>query len=128
MGKKKILVVDDETAFIKMVRMRLEANNYEVIEAADGNEGLKKTREENPDLILLDIMMPHKDGYTMLHDLKMDEKTELIPVIIITAKANMKKLFEREDIEDYLTKPFDNVDLLQKIEKVLNKQKKGRSE
>jgi DNA-binding response OmpR family regulator len=121
MAKKKILIVDDEPDFVSMVRMRLEANDYDVIEASSGMEGLTKTVEEHPDLILLDVMMPGKDGYTMLRELKRKEEVKGIPVIVITAKPGMGDLFRVEGVEHYIVKPFETEDLLSRIEEALNK-------
>jgi len=116
---KKILIVDDEKDFVDMVKIRLKVNGYETSEAYDGTEGLKKAENENPDLILLDVMMPNKDGYTMLRDLKGNVATKSIPVIVLTAKSGMKDLFEIEGVRDYIVKPFDSEDLLLRIAKVL---------
>ena len=116
---KKILIVDDEEDFVDMVKMRLKANGYETSEAYNGTEGLKKAENENPDLILLDIMMPKKDGYTMLRELKVKDATKSIPVIVLTAKSGMKELFEIEGVRDFITKPFDSEDFLLRIAKVL---------
>lgn len=121
MDKKKILIVDDEPDFVSMVKMRLEANNYDVVEASDGMEGLSKAVEERPDVILLDIMMPGKDGYTMLRELKLKEEVKGTPVIVITAKPGMGDLFRVEGVEDYIVKPFETEDLLSRIEDVLKK-------
>lgn len=116
---KKILIVDDEPDFITMVRMRLEANGYEVIDAPDGEAGFKKAKQEKPDLILLDIMMPKKDGYTVLRELKAEDATKSIPVIVLTAKTGMKDLFKIEGIDDYVIKPFDPQDLLLRIKRAV---------
>jgi len=77
----KILIVDDEIQLIQMVQMRLEANGYEVVTANDGVEGLKKVKSENPDLIILDIMMPKMDGFEACDLLKKDPQTSQIPII-----------------------------------------------
>ena len=119
MSKKKILVIDDEPDLVKMVKMRLEANGYEVAVAFDGEEGLKVAQEEIPDLILLDITMPKKDGYTFLLELKENEATKSIPVIALTAKPKMKDIFEFEGVKDYITKPCDSAQLLSKIEEII---------
>lgn len=119
MTEKKILVIDDEPELVKMVKMRLEANNYEVITALDGQEGLEKTRSEKPDLILLDILMPNKDGYTFVKEVKVDESIKHIPIIVLTAKPGMKDLFGIEGIKDYIVKPFEDKELLEKIKKRL---------
>ena len=104
MDKKKILLIEDEKDMVFAISMQLKASGYEVIAAADGEEGLKKTREEKPDLILLDIMLPGKDGYTYLLDLKKDEKTKSIPVIVVTAKPAMRDMFEIEGVSPSLAK------------------------
>ncbi len=115
MAGKKILIVDDEINFVKMVQVRLEANGYDVEVAFDGEEGLEKAEEVMPDLILLDIMMPKKDGYTFLLELKKNDAMKAIPVIALTAKPGMKDMFELEGAKDYITKPFESDQLLTKI-------------
>lgn len=119
MPKKTILVIDDEVDFMKLIKLRLESNGYEVESAFDGEEGLSKIAQKKPDIILLDVMMPKKDGYTMLHELKSKEELNSIPVIIITAKAYMKDLFGVEGVADYIVKPFDDDDLLLRIKRAL---------
>ena len=120
MSKKKILVIDDELDFVNLVKVRLEANGYEVIDALNGEDGLKKAEAENPDLILLDIMMPKKDGYTLLRELKYKEATKSIPVIVLTAKPGMRDLFGMEGVSDYIVKPFEDEELLLRIKKTLS--------
>lgn len=117
---KKILVIDDEPDFVEMLKMKLEASGYEVLAAFDGSEGLKKTREEPPDLILLDIMMPHKDGYTFLLELKKDEAMRSIPVIVLTAKPGMEDIFQLEGVSGYIMKPFKSAELLPKIKEIVD--------
>ncbi len=119
MSKKKILVVDDEPELVDMVKMRLEAGNYRVSTASDGEEALEKAKKEKPDLILLDISMPNKDGYTFLREAKKNESIKDIPVIILTAFSKMEDLFEIEGVKDYIMKPFDGQQLLEKINKYL---------
>ena len=119
MNKKKILIVDDEPELVNLIRLRLEANGYEVIDASNGEEGLKKVEEERPDIILLDIMMPKKDGYTLMRELKRKEATKSIPIIALTGKPKMKDLFEIEGIKDYIVKPFEDEDLLLRIKRAL---------
>jgi len=116
---KKVLVVDDEPQFVDMVKMRLEANGYEVISASNGNEGLKSAKQHRPDVILLDIIMPEKDGYTMLRELRGDEQIRHIPVIVVTVKPSMKDLFEIEGVRDYIVKPFETEELLLRVKKAL---------
>jgi len=119
MGKKKILIVDDESEFVAMVKIRLEANGYETLTAFNGDEGLKVAEEKAPDIILLDIMMPEKDGYTTLRELKKNARLKDIPVIVLTAKPGMKDLFEVEGVSDYMVKPFESSELMFKIRKIL---------
>lgn len=118
---KKILVVDDEELIVKMVGLRLKANGYDVISASDGKEGLTKAKEEFPDLIILDVMMPVMDGYKVCGLLKKDTRFAKIPVIMFTAKAQVddKKIGEEVGANAYITKPFDPQVLLGKIRELL---------
>ncbi|MFH1868445.1 MAG: response regulator [Candidatus Omnitrophota bacterium] len=122
MGKHKILVVDDEPDLTMMIKMRLEAAGYEVIEANDGQQGLDRARKENPDLIILDLMLPKLDGYKVCRMLKFDEKYKKIPIIMFTARAqdSDKKLGEEVGANAYLTKPFDPQALLDKVRELLS--------
>jgi len=123
MEQKKILVIDDETDLIMMVQMRLEANGYEVLSANDGEEGLEKAKSENPDLILLDVMMPKMDGYMVCSSLKNDEQFKKIPIILFTGKAqdDFEEVGKKARADAFITKPFDPSDLLAKIEELLKK-------
>jgi DNA-binding response OmpR family regulator len=112
---KKILVVDDERNLVEMVKRRLEANHYDVVTAGDGEEGLAKVASEQPDLIVLDISMPKKDGYTFVKELRRNGHMKPIPVVILTARDGMADLFAMEGVSDYLVKPFKAEDLLGKI-------------
>ena len=121
MLKKKILVVDDEADLVEMVALRLEASDFEVIKAYDGQTGLDKARNELPDLIILDLMLPKIDGYKICRMIKFDEKYKNIPVILFTAKAQDadKKLGMDVGADAYLTKPFESTVLLTKINQLL---------
>ncbi|MFH1768401.1 MAG: response regulator [Candidatus Omnitrophota bacterium] len=119
MAKKKILLIDDEPQLVNVVKTRLEDKNYHVITAFDGEEGLRKVKEELPDLIVVDIIMPNMDGYTFVKELRADSQTKQIPVIVLTGRDKMKDLFEIEGIKDYVVKPFEGDKLLEKIEKYL---------
>lgn len=122
MYSKKILIVDDEPDFVNMLKMRLEANNYEVITASDGEEGTKKAREEKPNLILLDIMMPKVDGTTMAQNLKLNPDTKDIPIIFLTClyqKNEEKKMGNIIKGNLLMAKPFDAQELLTMIEKII---------
>lgn len=119
--RNKILLVDDEPALVDMVKMRLEANKYEVITAYNGREGLEKADAEKPDLILLDIMMPEMDGYEVLRKLRHKSEMLDIPVIMFTAKTDSQSIFETQDLKatDYIIKPFNPKDLLRLIKKYI---------
>jgi len=118
---KKILVVDDEPQLVELLKIRLEANDYEVLVASDGQEGLKMARNKKPDLIILDLMLPKIDGFTVCRMLKFDEKYKNIPIIMFTARAQEtdKKLGREVGADEYITKPFDPQVLLKKIEDLL---------
>jgi class 3 adenylate cyclase/CheY-like chemotaxis protein len=117
----RILAVDDVPENLEIVSMRLSAHNYEVITAADGEEGLEKARTLKPDLILLDIMMPKLDGISVLKELKADESLGFIPVILLTAKADRTDVVSGLDAggDDYLTKPFDQGALVARVRSML---------
>jgi two-component system, OmpR family, alkaline phosphatase synthesis response regulator PhoP len=126
MAKHKILVVDDEADLVETLKFRLEATGYEVISAIDGQEGLKKARAENPDLIVLDLMLPKLDGYRVCRMLKFDEKYKGIPIILFSARVQDSdiKMGEEQGADAYITKPFDPKLLLAKIDELLKKYKK----
>ncbi|MCK5179766.1 MAG: response regulator [Candidatus Omnitrophica bacterium] len=119
MEKKKILVVDDEEMLNEFIKIRLEDNNYIVETATDGIEGLLKAEQVRPDLIILDIFMKPMDGYTMLKEVRRNEKIKDTLVIMLTASGKKKEVFEAEGISDYITKPFDSEDFVARVNKVL---------
>lgn len=120
-NKKRILLVEDETDLVEMVKLRLEANGYEVLTAYDGQEALEKARREKPDLIVLDLMLPKIDGYKVCRMLKFDEKYKNIPILMFSARAqdSDKKLGEEVGADAYVTKPFEPEILLGKIKELL---------
>ena len=116
-----ILAVDDTPENLEILCVRLEANGYEVATAADGEEGLERARALEPDLILLDIMMPKLDGIAVVRLLKQDLKLKTIPVILVTAKADTRDVVQGLDAggDDYLTKPFEHAALLARVRSML---------
>ena len=126
MAKNKILIVDDEADLVETLKFRLETAGYEVVTAFDGQEGLKKARNENPDLIILDLMLPKLDGYRVCRMLKFDEKYKGIPIILFSARVQESdiKMGEEQGADAYVTKPFDPKTLLAKIDELLVKYKK----
>lgn len=111
---KRILVIDDEADIVELIKAELEASHYEVTAAYDGESGLGKAFKEMPDLILLDIMMPKKSGYDVLSQLRNNEKTRNLPVIILSAKGETRSILESQNlgVTDYLIKPFEAQELL----------------
>jgi len=118
--KKRILVVDDDPHIVQVLRNRLESNNYFVISAFDGVEALEKVKRENPDLIILDILMPRMDGGMFLQKMKELGLIKNIPVIVLTAKASMKEFFFVNGVVGFMVKPFDSKNLLNEIAKHLH--------
>ena len=118
---KKILIADDRYEVVELVKATLEGEDYQVIDASDGREALEKTREDKPDLILLDIIMSKMDGFEVLKNLKSDPKTKDIPIIMLTAKGQKvdKEKGKRLGALDYIIKPFSPSDLLHKIKEAL---------
>lgn len=117
-GKKKILAIDDEENILTMVSSRLQASGYGVITATNGKEGLEKVKAEQPDLIILDILMPVMDGFEFLKAIKSDPEASRIPIIILTARGAMKDTFDAMGTDDFVAKPFQAEALLSKIEYV----------
>jgi DNA-binding response OmpR family regulator len=109
----RVLVIDDEAPIRLLCRVNLEAEGMEVLEAADGPSGLEKARAETPDVILLDVMMPGLDGWRVAEELLDDERTEHIPIIFLTARAELRDRARGIDLGgvDYVTKPFNPVEL-----------------
>jgi len=126
--KTKILLVDDDKDFVEATKLVLESGPYEVTVAYDGDEGLVKARKEKPDLILLDIIMPVKDGFSAAEHLKKDSQLSKIPVIMLTSFA--QRVGETSlgvsqgltlDAEDYVDKPVTSEELLKRVERLLKK-------
>jgi len=122
----KILVVDDDPVFVKATKTVLESKNYKVSTASDGDEGLQKAKDERPDLIILDIIMPTKDGFTACEQLKGDPQLSNIPVIILTSFAEKGKETNIPssagltlEAEDYIDKPVSPDELLKRVERIL---------
>ncbi len=126
--KARILLVDDDADFVTSTKIVLESQPYEVIVAVDGNEGLRKAREEKPDLILLDVIMPVEDGFTAAEQLKKDPQLANIPVLMLTSYSQKgagtgipRSRGYALEAEDYIEKPISPKDLLAIVEKYLKK-------
>ncbi|MBC8402124.1 MAG: response regulator [Candidatus Marinimicrobia bacterium] len=121
MGNKKILIVDDEDFFVKPIKLLLEKNDFEVVVAYDGMSGLKKARSEQPDLMMVDLMLPGLDGYQVCRLIKFDNKHKNTPIIIVSAKdtEHDRKLGELSGADLYITKPVKFESLLEKIKEMV---------
>lgn len=120
---KKILIVDDEKDITETLGFMLKAKGYEVVTGNDGEEGLKLAKEQAPDLIILDVMMPKINGYKICRLLKFDAKYKQIPIIMVTARSQDedKIIGEETGADEYVTKPFEFSEILEKINKYLKK-------
>lgn len=120
----KILIVDDERSIVNTLRMFLESDNYNVIEAFSGDRAIQKAHSESPDLILLDVMLPDMTGYEVCSRLKKSPSTRSIPIIMLTGLSGISKNDKRLGLElgadDYITKPFDPDELKARIHALLH--------
>jgi two-component system alkaline phosphatase synthesis response regulator PhoP len=123
----KVLVIDDEAPIRLLCRVNLEAEGMQVIEAPDGPSGVDKAREERPDVILLDVMMPGLDGWRVAEQLFEDERTVAIPIIFLTARAEFRDRARGLDIGgvDYVTKPFNPLELAPLVQSLLDRLDRG---
>ncbi len=124
--KAKILLVDDDIDFVEATKTILESKPYDVVVAREGDEGLRKARQEHPDLIILDVIMPVKNGFSVAEQLKKDPELSEIPIIMLTAFSS--KGVETSipasrgltlEAEDYIEKPISPEELLGRVEKQL---------
>jgi DNA-binding response OmpR family regulator len=122
-----VLVIDDQKAIRLLCRVNLEAEGMEVIEAADGDTGIAQARENKPDVVLLDLMMPRLDGWQVAEELVGDERTHDIPIVFLTARAELRERAKGLEIGgvDYITKPFNPTELARFVEGVLERSKDG---
>ena len=120
---KKILLVEDEPEFRLALRTRLEANGYDIIEAEDGATGLNTARHQNPDLIILDVMLPKMDGFKVARLLKFDVKYKNIPLMMLTvmSQASDRKMGQAVGADAYLTKPYQPQELLDTISTLVSR-------
>ena len=116
-----ILIIDDEPDIVEIVRHRLEQDGYSIVSAVDGLKGLALVREQAPDLILLDVMMPGIDGFAVARVLKNNPQTAAIPLIMLTAKADFHSVAQgwNVNVDNYITKPFDLDELARAIKSAL---------
>jgi len=119
---KKVVCIEDETEMIELVKLILGRNHFEVTGAVGGQEGLQKITDIQPDLVLLDLMMPEMDGWEVYQKMKASEEMRDIPVIVVTAKAqSIDRVLGLHiaRVDDYITKPFGPQELLDSVERVI---------
>ena len=126
----KVLVIDDEAPIRLLCRVNLEAEKMEVLEASDGATGLERARSDQPDVVLLDVMMPGVDGWQIAEQLLDDPRTSGIPIIFLTARAEFRDRARGLDLGgvDYVTKPFNPLELAPLVEDVLARVDRGERE
>ena len=126
-AKTRVLVIDDEPPIRLLCRVNLEAEDMTVLEASDGPSGLEMARSERPDVILLDVMMPALDGWRVAEDLLADARTDHIPIIFLTARAEFRDRARGLDIGgiDYVTKPFNPLELAPLVRELLDRIARG---
>ena len=125
---KKILIVDDDPDFVEAVTMILRPKKFEVVTAYNGKEGLEKVKAERPDLVVLDVMMPEKDGYSVCKELKSDPQWNHIPILLLTGVVShipttryTQEMGMETEADDYLDKPVEPEALVKRIEVLLSK-------
>jgi len=127
---KKILAVDDERHIVRLVQVNLERAGYEVVTAFDGKDALEKVESENPDLVVLDVMMPYMDGFEVLQNLRKNPSTRELPVIMLTAKAQDADVFRgwQSGVDCYLTKPFNPMELIVFVKRIFKSQEENEGD
>ena len=123
----RVLVIDDEAPIRLLCRVNLEAEGMTVLEAKDGPSGVAKAKEEQPDVVLLDVMMPGLDGWRVAEELLEDPNTREIPIVFLTARAEFRDRARGLDIGgvDYITKPFNPVELAPLVRSLLGRLERG---
>ena len=127
MTKKKVLVIEDDSELCELIQLRLKQSGYDVVASLRGDEGVRKAREEHPDLIVLDVFLPHMDGFTALKEIryggkvKGKEPLKDVPIIVVTGRAPMmEEMYRMEGATDFMTKPIDIKALVERINKLIN--------
>jgi two-component system alkaline phosphatase synthesis response regulator PhoP len=121
-ARKKILIVDDSPTAILWQRLILEADPYDIVVANDGEEGVQVARDEMPDLILLDVVMPRMSGFEALRALRAEESLRNVPILMVTTRGEMQNVLEgyESGCNEYITKPVDRAELLTKVRSYLH--------
>ena len=124
----RVLVIDDEAPIRLLCRVNLEAEGMQVLEASDGESGLTTALDERPDVILLDVMMPGRNGWEVAEELLADDRTNAIPIVFLTARAELRDRARGIDLGgvDYVTKPFNPLDLAPLVRDLLHRVESGQ--
>ena len=119
----RVLVVDDDPQVLRLMRVNLELEGYDVVSAPDGEQALEAVITENPDVVVCDVMMPGIDGLTVLRNLRSNPHTKKIPFVVVSAKAQRSDIKAALEMgaDKYITKPFDPQELLDAVELLLNR-------
>lgn len=120
--KRKILIVEDEESLLKLATILISSQGHEVIAVSSGTEALKVLARESVDLVLLDVMLPELDGFEVCRRIKQTPETELVPVVMLTAKKNQADLDLGDEVgaDWYITKPFKSANVIETVERFLN--------
>jgi DNA-binding response OmpR family regulator len=124
MSTPRILVADDDSTIRRFIVTLLADRGYEIHEAADGEQAFKAAERVKPDLMLLDLIMPFRDGFDVLQDLKHDPETQRIPIIIMSVKDREEEIVKGLTLgaEDYVVKPFHSLELVARVKKILDRE------
>jgi DNA-binding response OmpR family regulator len=124
----RVLVVDDERSIVKLIEVNLLLEQFDVMTASDGLEALARIEDENPDLVILDIMMPRMDGWEVLRRIRKRDAYEHIPVVVLTARTNDADIIQGWQLgaDEYITKPFSPVALVKTVQMVLDRSPEER--
>jgi DNA-binding response OmpR family regulator len=116
-----VLVVDDDPVIVRLLEVNFEMEGFEVLSAVDGMDGVEKARAEQPDIVVSDVMMPKLNGLELCVSLKTDDTTKHIPIVLLSAKAQVADIRAGLDAgaDDYVTKPFEPLDLIDRVNKLL---------
>jgi len=119
-GSKRILLVDDDAEIIESLRLALEANGYTVLVARDGNQGLALSERENPDLVILDMMMPKRSGFLVLEKMRRTRETPMRVIMITANEGTRHKAYaEMLGVDDYIRKPFPMDRLIESVQRLI---------
>ena len=122
----KVLVVDDDPVIVRLLEVNFEMEGFEVVSAVDGADGVEKARSEQPDVVVSDVMMPKLNGLELCEALKADAATSNIPVVLLSAKAQVTDIRAGLDAgaDDYVTKPFEPLELVDRVNRLLETAKR----